>query len=477
MLKPTGFWSYSSSDDEAANGRLSQLRALLSKELQLKVGRTQKVHIFQDVEAIPPGELWEKRIREALDVSSFVIPIVTPAFLQSEYCSSEIKLFRKRQKVLGRDDLIFPIHYINVLDVDGGSLDDCHDREILPFLRSYQWSDFRELRLKNPEAEEVLRKLALLADAIRAALRREVEQALGQLASAKPEGRGEISAKLPPQASFAVAAEPLPSEAAANPGVTAEHALFKDFHQGPKMVRVPPGRFQRGSPDDEIGRSVDESPLHEVSFAAGFAVGIFPVTFSEWAAAQADQGVDHVPNDCGWGGGNQPVIDVSWEDAQQHVKWLSKKSGRHYRLLTEAEWEYVARAGTTAAFWWGAKIASAQANFDGRYPYDNGLKGEYRGRPLPVDKFEPNPWGLYQVHGNIWEWCEDNWVANYHDAPKDGSVRVTLPRPSLLPRAPYRIVRGGSWSALPKDLRSARRFCFPQNYRGDTIGFRVARDL
>jgi hypothetical protein len=173
MLSPIGFWSYSNSDDDHSRGRLSQLRALLASELQQKIGRHPKVNIFQDVAAIPPGAEWEKQIRDAINGSFFLIPIVTPALLQSEWCCQEITLFRQREATtLRRTDLIFPLHYLNVDDRDPLRTEDCHDAEVFSFLRRRQWTDFRTLRHIDPESEDVARKIDGLADAIWSALRR-----------------------------------------------------------------------------------------------------------------------------------------------------------------------------------------------------------------------------------------------------------------------------------------------------------------
>jgi formylglycine-generating enzyme required for sulfatase activity len=484
MLQPTGFWSYTRSDDLAARGSLSQLRALLAQDLQLKIGRSHTVNIWQDVSAIPPGTRWLRQIRDFISDSSFLIPIVTPALLQSKECCREIILFRERLKLLKRDDLIFPIHYVDVSDIDGSRPVECHDPKILEFLKERQWLDFLELRLGDPKREEVLRALSKLADEIRKALRsessghspgsddhldakaRELSEELTQQLSDDP------SIGLAPDAFGAGA----PSEAAGK-ATPSERTIFEDFEGGPRMVELEPGTFKMGSPESELGHTDDESPLHQCSIEYRFAVAISPVTFSQWAAAQAEGAVDHVPNDHGWGGGDQPVIDVSWDDSQRYLEWLCRKSGHKYRLLTETEWEYAARAGTKTAFWWGTQADSTCANYDGRYTYGKGPGGMFRGKPVAVERFEPNPWGLYQVHGNIWEWCQDNWVRNYADASGDGSAREVPFSPSFLPNAPSRVVRGGSWRSLPKDLRSARRFHFRQDYRGDSIGFRVARNL
>lgn len=171
MLTPTGFWSYTTSDETAARGKLSQLRALLTAELQQQVGREPKVNIFQDVAAIPPGGEWEAQIRMAIGTSSFLIPIVTPAFLQSEWCCREVSLFRQREAELGVRCLVFPLHYVNTDHIDGEDPNQCHDAEILAFLKTRQWTDFRGLRLKDTEGETVAVLLEGLARGLLKALR------------------------------------------------------------------------------------------------------------------------------------------------------------------------------------------------------------------------------------------------------------------------------------------------------------------
>jgi len=172
MLAPTGFWSYTTSDDKNSRGKLSQLRALLAAELQQHIGRAPEVHIFQDVAAIAPGRDWEKQIREALEACSFMIPLITPAFLQSEWCCREVTLFRAREASLGRDDLIYPIHWLDTDHTDPNFPEDCYDKEIFYFLRSRQWIDFRRLRLGSLQNRESREKLAQISIAVRDALRR-----------------------------------------------------------------------------------------------------------------------------------------------------------------------------------------------------------------------------------------------------------------------------------------------------------------
>lgn len=246
---------------------------------------------------------------------------------------------------------------------------------------------------------------------------------------------------------------------------------FKDFDVGPEMVVVPAGSFVMGSFESEEGRTMNEGPQHNVTFAKPFAVGRFAVTFNEWDACAADGGCNNYkPKDEGWGRGDRPVINVSWNDAKAYVAWLSKKTGKPYRLLSEAEWEYVARAGTITPFWWGNSISTGQANYNGNSTYGKSVKGEHRARTLAVNSFEPNMWGLYQVHGNVWEWTDDCFNDRYQKAPVDGSVWTTGD-------SSRHVVRGGSWNDWPVGLRSAYRYGFTTEERNSDLGFRVARTL
>jgi formylglycine-generating enzyme required for sulfatase activity len=225
---------------------------------------------------------------------------------------------------------------------------------------------------------------------------------------------------------------------------------------GPEMVELRGGSFLMGSPE---GKAFSESPQHWVE-VSGFAIGRYEVTFDEWDACVADGGCNgYRPSDRGWGRGQHPVINVSWEDAQAYVGWLSEKTGATYRLPSEAEWEYAARAGTTTPFWWGEQATPDMANFDRAV-----------GRTTEVGTYPPNPWGLHDVAGNVWEWVEDCWNESYRGAPVDDS-------PWLLGDCSRRVVRGGSWYYPPVYLRSAFRFRFEPDDRNLNLGFRVSRTL
>ena len=244
---------------------------------------------------------------------------------------------------------------------------------------------------------------------------------------------------------------------------------FRDCDECPELVVVPSGSFEMGSPSSEEGRDDDEGPVHRVRIAQPFAVGVYEVTFSQWEACVAGGGCrGHRPSDKGWGRGNRPVINVSWKDAKAYVEWLSRKTGKGYRLLSESEWEYVARAGTRTPFHTGRTISTEQANYNGRYTYGSGRKGRYRKRTTPVGEFPANRFGLHDVHGNVWEWVEDCWNGSYRGAPADGSAWKSGD-------CSWRVLRGGSWSDEPRDLRSADRGRLGTGIRLNDDGFRVAR--
>ena len=227
--------------------------------------------------------------------------------------------------------------------------------------------------------------------------------------------------------------------------------VFRDCAECPEMVVVPAGWYMMGSPSSEEERYDWEGPRHRVTIARPFAVGVYEVMFAEWDECVAGGGCEgYRPDDEGWGRGKHPVINVSWDDAQLYVRWLSGRTGERYRLLSEAEWEYVARAGTTTPFHTGATISINQANYDGNYTYGSGREGTYRERTVTVGRFRANAFRLYDVHGNVWEWTQDCWNDSYRGAPTDGRAREGG-------ECNLRVLRGGSWNSPPQHVRSAIR--------------------
>ena len=261
----------------------------------------------------------------------------------------------------------------------------------------------------------------------------------------------------------------------------------------PELLVVPSGSITLGSPSSEAEReswkSGTESPQVEVTIARPFAVGKFAVTRGEFAAFVEETGYGtyggcHVFTRSGWQldhagswrspgiaqDDRHPVVCVDWDDAKAYVAWLSRKTGKTYRLLSETEREYVTRAGTSTPFVWGWTISPRQANYNGNLTYSGSAKGEYRQRTVPVDSFEANHWGLYNVHGNVWEWTEDCWNDSNSGNPGNGRARVRGD-------CSRRVVRGGSWGSDPAVLRAANRVGATAGHRHDTQGFRVARAL
>lgn len=234
----------------------------------------------------------------------------------------------------------------------------------------------------------------------------------------------------------------------------------------PLLVAIPAGSFRMGCVEGKDCGG-DEQPVRDVNVPA-FEMAKHEVSFDEWDACVADGGCNHWPDDEGWGRGTRPVINVSWDDAQAYIAWLNKKTGQQYRLPSEAEWEYAARAGSTTRFNTGDCITSDQANFNGSKPEDGCPMGEYRRQTLPVGSFAANAWGLYDMHGNVWEWVQDCWMDNYTGAPCDGSARADGD-------CSRRGARGGSWYIHGYWLRSADRSSSPHDARYYVTGFRLSK--
>jgi formylglycine-generating enzyme required for sulfatase activity len=266
------------------------------------------------------------------------------------------------------------------------------------------------------------------------------------------------------------------------------------------LIEIPAGSFLMGSPPDEPQSSDDEGPQHEVKLAS-FFISQTPITQAQWREVALWQ---PLPAEC-WGSelnpdpsyfqnrqdkdksdirlfetetntDNRPVEQVSWLDAMEFCNRLSQRTGRSYTLPSEAQWEYACRAGTETQFHFGDTISSDLANYNGKYAYADGPKGFYREQTTPVGMFPANTWGLHDMHGNIWEWCLDEWHGNYHGAPTDGSAWVDFAEGEKyieLAATRIRLLRGGSWDCDPGDCRSAFRFIDLPGLRNGVVGFRV----
>ena len=330
-------------------------------------------------------------------------------------------------------------------------------------------------RLEREEAE----RKAVQAKAAAAQLAEQKRARAEQIARGKAEqGAAPAPAAVQPPAHEAPAA-------ADTEGVLRDRFL-DGAGKGPELVLLPTGRFQMGSPEHERKIAMAsgaqkswlarELPQHWVGIERPVAMGRYPVTVGEWrefvraADWQASGEVD-------WDAPGfaqterHPVVGVNWFDALRYVRWLSESTGRRYRLPSEAEWEFACRAGTTSAFSFGDTISSEQANYDGNFTYNCGPRGEFRRGTTPVDSFAPNAWGLFDMHGNVWEWVQDVVHDDYEGAPVDGSAWESGGDQAR------RILRGGSWLYNPRYLRSALRNGFSAVLSNDIVGFRVVREL
>ncbi len=245
---------------------------------------------------------------------------------------------------------------------------------------------------------------------------------------------------------------------------------------GLEMVLIPGGSFLMGSPEDELERSDDESPQHSVTIQL-FCLGKYPVTQAQWKAVAALPQINRElnPDPSHFKGENRPVEQVSWYDVVEFCSRLSQKIGRQNSLPSEAEWEYACRAGTTTPFHFGKTITPELANYNGEYTYGAGAKGVYRKETTPVGSFGvANAFGLYDMHGNVWEWCADQWHGNYEGAPTDGSAWLDENDNDNQRHVLQRhVLRGGSWDSYPRYCRSAFRSHLDAAYGYDYYGFRV----
>jgi formylglycine-generating enzyme required for sulfatase activity len=680
-----GFFSYSREDDGDSFGALSMLRNRVQAELRGQLGRTAKTfRLWQDKEAIPSGSLWESEIKNAIAQSIFFIPIITPTVVASPYCKFELEAFLAREAELGRNDLVFPILYIDVPGLEDSARQ--RNEPLLSLIAKRQYVDWRQLRHQDPRSRDVSIAVERFCTDIRDALykpwlspqeRKEQEDAAAlrqaeverqrqdaeagarikeaearqraeavaqskrEAEAARPAAtvkQGEAAAQTPgnPTAEpagpitppsgklglsgknklMALAAgvaaalallafagiwftrneravvSPPPALTSAPPQTPAcasgddickfckgrstndaciytpvcqaalnavggrgtavgryltrqdqhvsftgghvtecsveiwgpdaakesltdgncagdcltidfvwsgdiEHPVvsitnvnavtalsatheqdlkpkdtFQECTKCPLMMVVPAGSFVMGSPSSEPRRGKDEGPQHKVTIATQFGVGQYELTFDEWDACVADGGCRFRPSDATWGRGRQPVINVSWDDASAYVAWLAKKTGKPYRLLSESEYEYAARAGTVTAYPWGNTIGSNNANCG-----DCGSKWSGK-QTAPVGSFAANGFGLYDMIGNVHEWTQDCYHSSYNGAPTDGSAwtgNCELNAGALASA----VLRGGDYYEEGKSARSAARKSVYVNVRGmyNAFGFRVARTL
>ncbi|HEY5718456.1 MAG TPA: formylglycine-generating enzyme family protein, partial [Motiliproteus sp.] len=244
------------------------------------------------------------------------------------------------------------------------------------------------------------------------------------------------------------------------PGAVFKDEILPDVF-GPNMVVLPAGTYLMGDQDRQ--GDDNERPVHPVTIAAPFAMSQHEVTFADYDLFALSTG-RALPSDDGWGRGDRPVINISWNDANAYTYWLRKQTGLSYRLPTEAEWEYAARAGSEGAFWWGPDIGKGNANCS---QCGSRWDGE---KTAPVGSFKPNPFGLYDLNGNVYEWVSDCYNDSYSQAPNDGSSWD-------VGQCNYRVMRGGSWYDIGRLARSASRYRHPADASRNSWGFRLALEL
>ena len=306
-------------------------------------------------------------------------------------------------------------------------------------------------------AEEAARKAADKAAAEEVARKAAAEEAARKAAAAAAAAR-KAAEKAAAEAKAAESARRAAESKAAGtkPSVV---KTFKDCGACPEMIALPAGSFTMGSKSGDGS----EAPPHRVKIGYSFAISRFEITAAEWKACFTDGGCDYLPKRKGMTAAS-PVYNLSWLDARQYVKWLSKKTGKKYRLPWEAEWEYAARAGTKTEYWWGNAVGEGNANC-------KNCGGDWnRKRPAVVDSYSANPFGLQGMNGSVWEWVADCWFDSYKGAPNDGSARDRKDCQS-------RVLRGGSWRNDASYARSAGRFTYDHDVRYVLNGFRVVRSM
>jgi formylglycine-generating enzyme required for sulfatase activity len=268
-----------------------------------------------------------------------------------------------------------------------------------------------------------------------------LETMLQDIPAKRYQSATEVLAALTNQKTIVISTPQLPANT--NLNINPHTSFTEDLGKGIKleMIAIPGGTFLMGSPENEAGRRDTESPQHQVSVPS-FFIGKYLLTQAQYQAVMGN-------NPARFKGNNRPVEKVSWDDAVAFCQKLTQKTGKNYKLPSEAQWEYACRAGTTTPFYFGKTITPDLVNYDGNYVYAAAPKGKYRKQTTDVGTFPPNAFGLYDMHGNVWEWCEDDWQENYIIAPLNGSASIS--------QSTRKVLRGGSWNTVPGNCRSASR--------------------
>jgi formylglycine-generating enzyme required for sulfatase activity len=439
-------------------------------------------NVFMDIHDLRAGQRFDRKLAEALSACEILIAVVGPRWMEllqqarggeHDYVREEIA------EALRRDIAVIPVRVGRE-----GTMPALPRRDELP-------EDIGDLVLHQKidvAHERFSRDMADLVDAIAQVLRIEQRPAPAMpwrwiAAAAGGLGAAALAALYFWAQPSWLAPDRVPAPLTADEERTLRSdaryrgSSFRECAVCPEMVVVPAGSFTMGSPEGEEG-DADERPQRKVTIARPFAVGRFEVTFAEWDACFTDGGCRHSPGDNGWGRGNRPVINVSWDNiAKEYLPWLSRKTGRGYRLLTEAEWEYAARAGTASRYSFGDRASElcTYGNVGDLTAKDKAPEAmvapcrDGYANTSPVGAFKANAFNLHDMHGNVWEWVQDCY-GDYRGAPADGSANATADCTS-------RVIRGASWSNGPTMVRAAVRGRLSAGSPASNDGFRVARSL
>jgi formylglycine-generating enzyme required for sulfatase activity len=471
------FLSYSHQDEELRNDLVKHLAGLRQRGL---------IDLWHD-RKIKAGTEWAEQIDKNLEQAHIILFLVSVDFINSKYCF-DIEMTRALERHNGKTAHVIPVivrqcdwHHapfakLQAITINGGPV---MTRGADRYAQDEAWTMVaKEIR---KVAQQVADELQALKGAVEKAISPPVsplEPPKAEVKAAEPQPPQKIEPTSEDRASSKVFTFEVVTVNAKGIEIDRQSGQSEYFAEdlgggiALEMASIPGGTFQMGSPSTESGRSEWEGPQHEVTVPA-FWMGRYAITQEQWkAVAKLPKiSIDLNTDPSNFTGAKHPVETVSWTDATEFCARLSKKLGREFRLPSEAEWEYACRAGTTTPFHFGETVTPVLANYDENYTYGKAPKGLYREHTTEVGSFKiANAYGLYDMHGNVWEWCQDHWHQSYEGAPVDGGVWMNRNDNH------YYVVRGGSWPYAPMHCRSAARGNNTPDSRYGNFGFRVVCD-
>ncbi len=528
-LRPTGFWCYTSADETAADGRLHRLRTVLAEKLAASLGDS-SLRLFQDTGLLEPDT-----------EAAFMLVILTPAFLRDPLCNAQLRAFLSAMQRAGRSDMVIPIHYEDVDDFETARRSECVDTAMYEYLATVRWVDFRPFRLEEPDGSRAGQRLDRVVSRITEAMRAPDGPAVMATVMA-------VDRALAPdtESNLEAAADPLPEAVplpkkpvwkrttfrigAALAGLITVFFLAKnltkkppppppeppsqwrDCRDCPELALIPAGTFTMGMSKAEAEQDKLEAdyarPQRAVKVSPRFYMGKYTITRGEYRkfveATKAKRsgacwtfekaGPDfyswQLRDDRDWQNpgfpqtDQDPAVCVSASEAETYAVWLSAETHRDYRLPSEAEWEYAARAGTASQRYWPddgsplcrhanlgdiSLLERAQLSIP-KDELDPDCNDGFA-FTAPVGSFPPNPFGLFDMYGNVWQWTSDFWHDDYKNAPNDSTPWI---KDGLAGR---RGVRGGYWASKPGILQSGVRDVLDRDSRSSSTGFRLVRTI